>query len=108
MLCKGGYVILLKIRNNINMKPSKEFCRALATELRKEREKAGKTQNDVYNETNINMARLEKGDCSITLFTFMLLCKYFDVQSNQVLCRLESICASNLQRCPKLYKGNSF
>lgn len=83
------------------MKPEREFCQALATELRKERIAAQKTQNEVYCETKINMARLEKGIASIELFTFLILCRYFNAQSDVVLKRLESNFGNNFKRNPK-------
>jgi transcriptional regulator with XRE-family HTH domain len=92
---------LLKIENLTNMKPEKEFCRALAAEIRKEREQARKTQNEVYCETNINIARLEKGDASIELFTFMFICRYFGVNSDEVLKRLETSHTYDLKRSPR-------
>lgn len=80
------------------MKPEKYFCRTLATELRKEREAKRKSQKDVYVETNINMARLEKGDTSIDLLTFITICRYFGIESSHLLNKIESACANNLAR----------
>ena len=80
------------------MKPDRKFCLALATELRRERIKAEKTQNEVYCETNINMTRIEKGTASIELFTFMQLCQYLNAQSDEVLKRIESKTGNHLER----------
>ena len=52
---------------------------AVACRLKGLRASAGKSQADVYIDTDINIARVESGRTSITLTTLQILCCYYGV-----------------------------
>lgn len=50
-----------------------------ALELKKLREINNLTQEDVYNDTNIHIGRIESGKSNVTVSTLYTLCKYFNI-----------------------------
>ena len=58
----------------------------MALELKKLREMNNLTQEDVYNDTNIHIGRIESGKSNITVSTLYVLCKYFNVTIQQFFC----------------------
>ena len=67
----------------------KTFTRLLADEIRHCRMKAGKSQLEVLCETGINVGRIEMGNRSIELYTFIHLCCYFGCDSLEIVSSLE-------------------
>lgn len=55
------------------------FKRKVSLQIRKIRRQQRITQERFYNETNINIARLESGKIDIRLETLRKICAYFDV-----------------------------
>jgi transcriptional regulator with XRE-family HTH domain len=66
------------------------FNQKVAEQLKLAREKAGKTQLDVLQDTGIHIGRIEQGKLSIQLFTFFLLCKYLNVNCFDIVRNFES------------------
>ncbi|RGV80037.1 XRE family transcriptional regulator [Phocaeicola dorei] len=58
----------------------------VALELKKLREMNNLTQEDVYNDTNIHIGRIESGKSNITVSTLYVLCKYFNITIQQFFC----------------------
>ena len=67
--------------NNIN----KDFERALAKSLREIREKKGISQMVMRMDTGINIGRIECGEYSIELKTFIRICSYLDTSYRDIL-----------------------
>jgi hypothetical protein len=61
------------------------FLRELANEIKIARKKAGKSQLQVYQDTGINVSRIEVGDKSIKVFTFYRLFKYFKINPGGII-----------------------
>jgi transcriptional regulator with XRE-family HTH domain len=47
--------------------------------LKKLREKKGVSQEQVYNETDVHIARIETGKNNLSVSMLSKLCKYFDI-----------------------------
>ena len=60
-------------------KRNDELLEAVARRLKGLRAATGKSQADVYIDTDINMARVEGGRTSITLTTLSILCDYYGI-----------------------------
>lgn len=67
----GTIVAVSQIRNQILLDKIGKRIRAL-------REKAGLTQEDVYNDTGIHIGRIETSNSNVTVSTIDALCKYFE------------------------------
>lgn len=57
----------------------KEMMQAIGAGLKKLREERGLSQRDVLYDTGILISRIESRDNSITVFTLLKLCKYFEI-----------------------------
>lgn len=57
-------------------------------ELRDERELS---QEEVYNETNIHIGRIETAKANLTVSTLSALCKFFKIKLSDFLKRVESL-----------------
>jgi transcriptional regulator with XRE-family HTH domain len=55
------------------------------------REESGKSQEDVYNEINIHIARIESSAPNPTLHTLETLAKYFNIKLSDFFQRVENI-----------------
>lgn len=63
---------MVQTRNNILLKK-------IAVRLKSLREEKGLTQEEMYNETNIHIARIETAKVNISVSTLSSLCKFFNV-----------------------------
>lgn len=63
---------MVQTRNNILLKK-------IAVRLKTLREEKGLTQEEMYNETNIHIARIETAKVNISVSTLSSLCKFFNV-----------------------------
>lgn len=57
-----------------------ELLLNLAKRLKELRKKKGVTQEDVYNDTGVHVARIEQGKRDIAYTTLLKLAEYFDVE----------------------------
>jgi transcriptional regulator with XRE-family HTH domain len=55
------------------------LLKKLANRIKELREKEGLTQEDVFNDTGIHVARLETGKRDFSVSTLEKLCTYFDI-----------------------------
>ena len=60
-----------------------ELLQQIALKLKKLREKKGVSQEQLYNETDIHIARIETGKVNISVSTLSKLCSYFDVSLSE-------------------------
>lgn len=61
---------------------NKELLLSLANRLKELRKQKNVTQEDVYNDTGIHVARIEQGKRDISFTTLCKLAEYFDVDLN--------------------------
>lgn len=55
------------------------------------REEKGLTQEDVYNDTNIHIGRIETAKANLSVSTLSALCKYYKVKVSEFHKMVESI-----------------
>ena len=60
-----------------------ELLQQIALKLKKLREKKGVSQEQLYNDTDIHIARIETGKVNISVSTLSKLCKYFDISLSE-------------------------
>lgn len=60
-----------------------ELLLTLANRLKELRKQKGVTQEDVYNDTGIHVARIEQGKRDISFTTLCKLAEYFGVDLNE-------------------------
>ncbi len=57
-----------------------QYIETVAIRLKALRIKAGKSQRDVYIDTDINIGKLEVGKTNISISTLSILCKYYGIK----------------------------
>ena len=60
-----------------------ELLQRIALKLKQLREKKGLSQEEVYNETDIHIARIETAKVNVSVSTLSKLCDYFDVSLSE-------------------------
>jgi len=65
-----------------------ELLQQIALKLKKLREKKGVSQEQLYNDTDIHIARIETGKVNISVSTLSKLCKYFDISLSEFFKRI--------------------
>ncbi len=65
------------------------FLKELANQIKIARKLSGKSQLEVVDITGINVARIEKGEASIQLYTYYRLCKYFNINFEEMLNQID-------------------
>lgn len=65
------------------------LMKKIAASLKAIREEKGVSQEHVYNETDIHIARIEMGRANITVSTLSKLCSYFKISLTQFFKNLE-------------------
>jgi transcriptional regulator with XRE-family HTH domain len=58
---------------------NKKLLQWIAAQVKDLRSKKNLTQEDVYNDTNIHLARIETGKVNISVSTLKYLCDYFEI-----------------------------
>lgn len=56
-----------------------KFLKKVALILKNLREEKGLTQEDFYNDTGINIGRVERGINDISVSTLIRICEYFEI-----------------------------
>jgi transcriptional regulator with XRE-family HTH domain len=69
---------MAQLRNEI-------FLKKIVEKIKKLREQRGITQEKFYNDTNINIARIESTNANISISTFQAICKYLGVSASDFL-----------------------
>ena len=57
-----------------------KLLQRIALVLKQLREEKGVTQEDVYNDTNIHVGRIETSKANLSVSTLSALCKYFKIK----------------------------
>ena len=73
-----------QIRNN-------KLLIGIATILKELREAKDVSQEEVYNDTNIHVGRIETANANPTISTLDALCKYFGLTLSEFLKRVEKL-----------------
>ncbi|MFX1708815.1 helix-turn-helix transcriptional regulator [Chitinophaga sp. CC14] len=73
-----------QIRNN-------NLLKGIATILKELRDAKAISQEEVYNDTNIHVGRIETAKANPTVSTIAALCKYFDISISEFYKRVEEI-----------------
>jgi transcriptional regulator with XRE-family HTH domain len=63
------------------------LLKEIARQLRQLREKHNLSQEDVYNDTGINISRIESAKANISVSTLDALCKYYDLTLKEFFSR---------------------
>lgn len=63
----------------------------IALVIKELRDKKGLTQEDVYNETNIHIGRIETAKANLSVSTLSSLCKYFKIKLSDFFEMIESL-----------------
>lgn len=58
----------------------KKLLQKISIVIKHLREEKNLTQEDVYNDTNIHVGRLETGNANLSVSTLAALCKYFKIK----------------------------
>lgn len=61
----------------------------IALVIKELREDAELSQEEVYNDTNIHIGRIESAKANVTVCTISALCKYFKIPISQFIKRVE-------------------
>ncbi len=62
----------------------------IALVLKELREDCELTQEQVYNDTNIHIGRVETAKANLSVSTLAVLCEYFDIKLSEFYRRVES------------------
>jgi len=73
-----------------NLKDSK-LLQKIALVLKELRDEKELTQEEVYNETNIHIGRIETGKGNINVSTLASLCTFYEVKFSDFLKRVEKL-----------------
>lgn len=78
------YFMAKQIKNN-------KLLMGIAAVLKELREANGVSQEDVYNDTNIHVGRIETAKANPTVSTIAALCEYFDISLSDFYRRIEEL-----------------
>ena len=62
----------------------------IAVVVKQLREEKGLSQEEVYNDTNIHIGRIETAKTNITVSSLSSLCKYFKIRLSDFMSRVEN------------------
>ena len=68
-----------------------KLLRNIAVVLKELRNLKGKTQDEVFNKTNIHVARVEAANTNLTVSTLSALCNYYTITLSDFHSRVEQI-----------------
>ena len=68
-----------------------KLLKKIAIVLKQLREEKGLTQEDVYNDTNIHVGRIETANANLSISTLSALCKYFQINLSSFFTEIEKI-----------------
>lgn len=68
----------------------KKLLQRIALVLKDLRQEFDLSQEDVYNETNIHIGRIESSDANVTVSTLAILLRFFDISLTDFFRRVES------------------
>jgi transcriptional regulator with XRE-family HTH domain len=67
-----------------------KLLQKIALVFKELRETKGVTQEDVYNDTNIHIGRVETANANLSVSTLSALCKYFKLSLSEFFKKVES------------------
>jgi transcriptional regulator with XRE-family HTH domain len=67
-----------------------KLLKKIAIVLKELREENGLTQEDVYNDTNIHIGRIETANANLNVSTLSALCAYFNIELSAFFERVEA------------------
>ena len=68
-----------------------KLLQKIALVIKRLREEKGVNQEDVYNDTNIHVGRIETAGANLTVSTLSALCKYFKISMSDFHKRVEQL-----------------
>lgn len=68
-----------------------KLLKKIAIVLKQLREAKGLTQEDVYNDTNIHVGRIETANANLSVSTLSALCKYFQINISSFFTEIEKL-----------------
>jgi ribosome-binding protein aMBF1 (putative translation factor) len=68
-----------------------KLLKKIALVVKELREENGMTQEDVYNEINIHIGRIETSKANLTVSTLSTLCKFFKIKLSEFHRRVEEL-----------------
>jgi transcriptional regulator with XRE-family HTH domain len=68
-----------------------KLLQKIAFVIKQLREDKGLTQEDVYNEINIHIGRIETAKANLSVSTLSALCKFFKIKMSEFYARVEEI-----------------
>ena len=69
----------------------KKLLQAIAIVLKQLRSELELTQAEVYNDTNVHVARVETATANLSVSTLSLLCKYYKISLSDFHKRVENL-----------------
>jgi transcriptional regulator with XRE-family HTH domain len=66
-----------------------KLLRKIALTIKELREEKGVSQEEVYNDINIHIGRIETARANVTISTLAELCRYFRIRLSEFLKRVE-------------------
>ncbi|HEV8286418.1 MAG TPA: helix-turn-helix transcriptional regulator [Chitinophagaceae bacterium] len=67
-----------------------KLLQKMAIIIKELREEKGVTQEEVYNEINIHIGRIETAKANLSIATLSALCKYFKIRISEFFKRVEN------------------
>jgi transcriptional regulator with XRE-family HTH domain len=68
-----------------------KLLRKIAVVIKELREESSLTQEEVYNDTNIHIGRIETAKANVSVSTLASLCKYFKIQLSDFFKKVEKV-----------------
>ena len=69
----------------------KKLLQKISIVIKQLRQENELTQEDVYNETNIHIGRIETANSNLSVSTLSALCKYFDIKVSEFFKLVENL-----------------
>ncbi len=68
-----------------------KLLKKIAIVLKQLREEKGLTQEDVYNDTNIHVGRIETANANLSVSTLSALCNYYEIKLSGFFLKVDSL-----------------
>jgi len=81
---------LLGICSEMEQIRDRKLLQKISVVIKELREEKGLTQEEVYNDTNIHVGRIETAKANLSVSTLSALCKYFKIRVSDFFKRVES------------------
>ena len=81
---------LLGICSEMEQIRDRKLLQKISVVIKELREEKGLTQEEVYNDTNIHVGRIETAKANLSVSTLSALCKYFKIRVSDFFKRVEN------------------